>query len=105
MSAYRRYEILVPLKFNDGSRVPESLVDQTLEELRQRFGMVSAETQSVEGISKYGSMTFQDNLTRFFVDVPDQPVHLQFFKGFKETLKKRFQQIDIWITSHPLDVI
>jgi hypothetical protein len=105
VSSHRRYEILVPLKFNDGTRVPQRLIDQTLEELRQRFGTVSAETQTVEGVSRYGSMTFQDNLTRFFIDVPDEAQHLQFFKAFKETLKARFQQIDIWITSHPLEVI
>ncbi len=27
------------------------------------------------------------------------------FKEFKETLKQRFQQLDIWITTYPVDVI
>jgi hypothetical protein len=48
---------------------------------------------------------YQDNLTRYFVDVPDVPEHRQFFKQFKQPLKERFQQLDVWITSHPVDVI
>jgi len=50
-------------------------------------------------------MIYQDNLTRFFVDVEDLPEHRAFFRQFKEQLKARFDQLEIWITSHPLDVI
>lgn len=38
MSLRRRYEILVPLQFNDGRPVPESLLWQTVEELEAQFG-------------------------------------------------------------------
>ena len=48
---------------------------------------------------------YEDNLTRFYVDVTDLPEHREFFRLFKETLKARFDQLEIWITSHPLDVI
>ena len=41
MSASRRYEILLPLRFNDGRRVPEVLVGETLVELRRQFGAVT----------------------------------------------------------------
>ncbi len=40
----RRFEILLPLRFNDGQPVPDDLVASTLLELEQRFGAVSAET-------------------------------------------------------------
>jgi len=50
-------------------------------------------------------IVYRDNLARFFVDVPDQPEHREYFRRFKESLKQRFQQLDIWITSHPIDVI
>jgi hypothetical protein len=39
------------------------------------------------------------------VDVPDTDENRQFFVAFKEVLKDRFQQIDIWMTTFPLDVI
>ena len=41
----RRYEILLPLRFNDGRAVPDDIVAETLLEVEQRFGAVSAETQ------------------------------------------------------------
>ena len=105
MSSLRRYEILVPLLFNDGSPVPESLLAQTFTELRARFGAASWETQVVQGAWEHEGATFRDNLTRFFVDVPDLPEHRAFFKEFKQTLKLRFQQVEVWITSHEVDVI
>jgi len=40
----RRYEVLLPLRFNDGQPVPDDLVADTLLELEQRFGAVSSET-------------------------------------------------------------
>ena len=49
--------------------------------------------------------SYRDNLTRFFFDVPDLPEHQKFFEGFKETLKQRFKQVDVWITSRVVDVI
>ncbi len=49
MIALRRYEILVPLLFNDGNTVPEDLLAQTFAELRGKFGAASWETQVVQG--------------------------------------------------------
>ena len=105
MSDLRRYEILVPLLFNDGRPVPEPLLAQTFAELRERFGAASWETQTVRGTWQYQGEVYLDNLTRFFVDVPDLPEHRAFFRDFKQKLKARFDQPEIWITSHPLDVI
>ena len=105
MNGLRRYEILVPLMFNDGRPVPESLLAQTFSELREKFGAASWETQTLRGTWEQQGTIFEDSLTRFFVDVPDQPEHREFFKAFKETLKRRFNQLEIWITSHSLDII
>jgi hypothetical protein len=105
MSLLRRYEILVPLLYNDGSPIPERLLAETFAELRERFGAASWETQTVHGVWEHEGAIYRDNLTRFFVDVPDLPEHRAFFKDFKERLKQRFKQLDVWITSHPVDVI
>ena len=45
----RRFEVLLPLRFNDGQPVPDEIVADTLLELEQRFGAVSCETQSIRG--------------------------------------------------------
>ena len=42
---------------------------------------------------------------RMFVDVPDLAENLQFFREFKERVKARFQQIDIWVTTYPIEVL
>jgi hypothetical protein len=34
----RRYEILLPLRFNDGQPVPDDLIADALLELEKRFG-------------------------------------------------------------------
>jgi hypothetical protein len=34
----RRFEVLLPLRFNDGQPVPEDIVAETLLELEQRSG-------------------------------------------------------------------
>jgi hypothetical protein len=91
--------------FNDGTPVPEALLAETFAELRAHFGAASWETQVLRGVWEQEGIVYQDNLTRFFVDVPDVPEHRQFFKEFKNRLKQRFQQLDVWITSHPVDVI
>jgi hypothetical protein len=105
MNDLRRYEILVPLRFNDGTPVPGTLLAATFAELRARFGAASWETQTVRGGWEHQGVAYEDNLARFFVDVPDLPEQRAFFRQFKEALKARFQQIEIWITSHPIDQI
>ena len=105
MSVMRRYEVLVPLVFNDGTAVPETLIAATFTELRERFGAASGETQVLHGVSEHKGVVYQDDLMRFVVDVADTPEHLRFFQDFKERLKRRFQQWDVWITSHPVEVI
>lgn len=45
-SLQRRYEILLPLRFNDGQPVPDDLIGKTLLQLKQRFHAISSETQA-----------------------------------------------------------
>ena len=105
MKSRRRYEILLPLQFNDGRPVPESLIWETIEQLEQRFGAVSWETQVIRGVWLTEGVVFRDNNTRLCLDVEDTPGQREFFVGLKERLKSKFQQLDIWITSHVVDVI
>jgi hypothetical protein len=102
---HRRYEILIPLRFNDDSPVPDTLIAETLLELRSRFGAVSSETQIIRGQWEHEGETYRDEHFRLFVDVEDLPGNREFFRQLKERLKQRFRQLDIWITSHPIDVL
>ena len=57
----RRFEILLPQRFNDGSLVPDQLILDALLELRQRFGAVSWETQTIRGLWRHEQQEFQDD--------------------------------------------
>ena len=102
---FRRFEILLPLRFNDGQSVPDELIADTLLELRAKFGAVSAETQTIRGIWQHQGEVFRDDLVRIFVDVPDESDAVPFFLEFKERAKARFKQIDIWMTTYPIEVL
>lgn|SRR3954451_15801495 len=105
MSDWRRCEILLPLKFNDGQAVPRALVVQTLLELEERFGAVSCENQIIHGIWQHQGQRFRDDLVRVFVDMEDSAQHREFLRSYKQQLKSRFRQLDIWMTTSPIDVV
>ena len=81
------------------------MIADTLVELEQRFGAVSRETQTIRGRWHHEGVGYRDDLVRIFVDVPDEPEALQFFAEFKDRLKGRFQQLDIWMTTYPVEVL
>ncbi len=103
--ALRRYEILLPLRFNDGQPVPEDVVAETLLELEQHFGAVSSETQTIRGFWRHEGESYRDDLIRVFVDVTDDPGHREFFLELKERLKVRLRQLDIWMTTYPIEAL
>jgi hypothetical protein len=105
MSASRRYEILLPLRFNDGQSVPDVLISDTLIELENHFGAVSWETQIVRGHWRHEDVVYADDLMRVIMDVEDRAEHRQFFRDFKERLKSRFSQMEIYMTTHLIDVV
>ena len=105
MSASRRYEILLPLRFNDGQPVSDALISETLTELESHFGAVLWETQAVRGRWRHEEEVYSDDLMRVIIDVEDLVEHRQFFGEFKERLKLRFRQIEIYMTTHLVDVI
>jgi hypothetical protein len=105
MSALRRYEILLPLRFNYGQSVPPKLIAEALLRLRQHFGAVSWENQTIQGQWQHEGIVYRDDLARVFVDVADTVENRHFFVQFKEKVKADFQQLDIWLTSYPIDVI
>ena len=105
MKSWRRYEILLPLRYNDGKRVPKALLAQTVLELEARFDAVSCETQIIHGRWRSGGRGFRDDLMRVYVDAEATPEVKAFFASFKERAKERFEQLDIWLTSHAIEIL
>jgi len=104
-SLFRRYQILLPLRFNDGSPVPDEFFGKVVLDLRKKFGAVTTETRAAVGEWEYQEKVFRDELARIFADVPDTPENRAFFQAYKDELKTRFVQIDILITTFPIEVI
>jgi len=103
--SFRRFEILLPLRYNDGQTVSDELIAETLLELEAHFGAVSSEIQTIRGLWSHEGQHFRDDLVRVFVDAPDGEESRRFFVGFKERLKSRFGQLDIWLTTYPIEVL
>lgn len=102
-SLQRRFEILLPQRFNDGEPVPDELFAETLLEIRQKFGAVSSETQIIRGIWEHAGQSYRDELIRIFVDVADSTENQAFFREMKERLKVKFQQLDIRVTTYIIE--
>jgi len=81
------------------------LIADTLLELEDRFGAVSCESQSTQGHWRHAGELYRDELIRLYVDIPELIENREFFAQFKEGLKARFQQLEIWMTTYPLEVM
>ncbi len=68
---WRRYEVMLPLQFNDGREVPAGWLAEAVLEIVDHFGAASYETQKVEGHWRHGGVAYGDNLVKIIVDVPD----------------------------------
>src|SRR5438105_1116942 len=102
-SSWRRYEVLLPLQYNDGRDVPSEWLAEAVLEIADHFGAASYETQRVEGHWRHEGLTYRDNLVRLVVDVPDRAEHRDWMRGFKSKWKGRLDQLEIWMVSHPID--
>jgi hypothetical protein len=100
-----RFEILLPLLYNDGRPIEREKFLQTDDDLVQRFGATSTDTVVVRGRWLYQSTLYQDQLVRVRIDAGDSPENWQAMRELKETLKARFEQLDIWITAHRIEVL
>ena len=79
MSALCRFEMLLPLRFNDGREVPRELVSQTISELEERFQGITWESQVLHGRWRHERKSYQDELLRIFVDADASQANRDFF--------------------------
>ena len=99
-SRWRRFEVLLPLQFNDGRDVPEEWLADAVLEVVGQFGAASYETQRVEGHWTHQGATYRDNLVRLVVDVPDTPANRRWMKAFKERWTQKLEQLELWLVSY-----
>ena len=103
-SRWRRFEVLLPLRFNDGRDVPAEWVAEAVLEIVDHFGAASYETQKVEGHWRHSGILYRDDLVRIIVDVADNARNRQWMRQFKDRWKVRLEQLELWLVSYRIDI-
>jgi hypothetical protein len=101
---WRRFEVTVPLQFNDGRAVPLEWIGRATREVALQFGGAAFETQKVIGFWFHGGKWYRDNSMRIVVDFPDTAKNRAWMKEFKARLKEQFQQLEIWMVSYRIEI-
>ena len=103
----RKYEIYLPLKYNDGKDIEPEKIKQIKEELIGMFGAITVSSWSspYQGTWKYGGVEYIDDIIKVEIIASGDKLTKAFLKNFKERLKKSLRQIDILITTHGIQVI
>jgi len=103
--SFRRYEITLPTRYNDGSPVEPEKYLATRRQIAARFGALTFLPELVHGEWTHEQLRYEESNMRVIVDVEDTPENAEFFSRLKEALKERFQQIDIWIVSYEIRIV
>ena len=103
-SKSRRYEVLLPVRFNDGKDVPEELLGEAVNEIVDQFNAVTFYKQAAEGHWRHNETLFRDDLALLTVDVPDTAKKRKWLKAFKKRWKQRLEQLEIWMVSYPINI-
>ena len=96
--------MLLPVRFNDGTDVPEQLLGEAANEIVDQFNAVTFYKQAAEGHWRHNETLFRDDLALLVVDVPDTATNRRWMKAFKKRWKQRLEQLEIWTVSYPINI-
>ena len=100
----RRFEVLLPARFNDGRDVPDELLGKAIDERIAQFQAASFYKEAAEGFWQHDDKIYCDTLGLLVVDVPDTAANRKWMKAFKARWKERLAQLEIWMVSYRIDV-
>ncbi len=103
-SKLRRFEILLPLQFNDGREVPPEWLAEAVLEIVENFGAASYETQKVEGHWRHQGIIYRDNLVKIVIDVSDEITNREWMRQYKARWKAKLEQLELWLVSCTIDI-
>ena len=99
-SKWLRFEVLLPLQFNDGSDVARRAVLEIVD----YFGAASYETQKVEGQWRHGGVIVRDNLVKIVIDTPYSLSNRRWMKQYKDRWRSKLEQAELWMVSYAVEV-
>ncbi len=100
----RRFEILLPLQFNDGRDIPPERLAEAVLEIVENFGAASYETQKVEGHWRHQGILYRDNLVKIVIDASDEETNREWMREYKARWKAKLDQLELWLVSYTIDV-
>ena len=103
----RKYDVYLPLRYNNGKPVEPTKISNICDELAETFGAITVSPLSApnQGRWKYGGVEYIDDIIKIEVVTTRDRQTKKFFIEFKERLKTSLRQIDILITTHGIQVI
>ena len=105
MSRDVQYGILLPRNFNDGTPVPLRLLVETKDELVAQFGGATIHREPVTGYWVSEGVEYRDVMLRVTVAARATRANQAFIRQYKEVLKQRFDQREIWIIEYRIRII
>jgi len=103
----KKYEIYLPLKYNDGTDVEPEKLKEIREQLIAVFGAVTVSSLNAQfqGTWRHGGVEFVDDIIRLEIITEQDFRSNLFFKKFKQQLKRTLRQFDILITVQTIETI
>ena len=103
----KKYEIYLPLKYNDGSKIEARKISRIREELVDVFGArtVSSQAAPYQGAWSYGGIDFIDDIIKIEIIARADRKTQKFFRQFKQRLKFLLRQIDVLIVAQDIRTI
>jgi hypothetical protein len=91
----RKYEIHLPLSYNDGEPIEEEKIRSAQDELIRLFGSLAVSDRKTWKYDGAGCI----EVVKLEIVTADDKVPRTFLKDFKERVKESFRQSDILITT------
>ena len=103
----KKYDIYLPLRYNDGRQIEDEKFDQVDDVLYEFFGGLTAVLHEfpLRGLWSGESEAYRDLIVIYTtIDFESSESTPQFFEEYKESLKSQFQQEEILITVQEIGV-
>ncbi len=103
----KKYEIYLPLKYNDGSKIEAQKITRIREELVNVFGArtVSSQAAPYQGAWNYRGIDFIEDIIKIEIIARADRKTQKFFRQFKQRLKRLLKQIDVLIIAQDIRTI